>query len=49
MAKQIPKQVLERSMDRAMGLMKKRGVWEDVLTFAQSKRVKRKRDREDVQ
>lgn len=48
-AKQLPKQESERSMDRAMALMKKRGVWENLPTFAQDKRTKRKRDNEDVE
>lgn len=48
-AKQLPKQEAERSMDRAMALLKKRGVWEDLPTFAQTKRTKRKRDNEDVE
>lgn len=48
-AKQLPKQESARSMDRAMGLRKKRAVWEELRSLAQNMRTKRKPDNEDVE
>lgn len=46
-AKQIPKQEKKRSMDRAVVLMKERGLWKDMQTFAQSKRKRKRREEEE--
>lgn len=42
-AKQIPKMESMRAMDRAAGLLKSLGLWEEGETFAQSKRSRKKR------